>query len=275
MLPKACEWPPGEAELRELYWEKNLPLSKIGHLYNRRPSQILQVMKAYSIRRRTISESMTRFPKAPFSGNDEEKAYLLGLRAGDLYVAAHGRCLRATVSSTHPSMIELMNQLFGRYGRVVRRPKLIRKWQLFEWESYVYLDSSFEFMHRKPDELTEPFLDFFAGFFDVEGCIVIKRQNKSKSTNCSLELANNNLPLLRLCGDRLRSLGYHATIPPRPYHTKGEFVGLGRYNRDCWRLGISRKAEVIALLSSLNLVLKERVDKRALALTNYNRLWQD
>jgi hypothetical protein len=160
---KERQWPPDKPELQGLYWDEKQSLSKIGRLYNKYPSQIHRLMKTYSIRMRTTSEAMTRFEKAPFSGNDEERAYLLGFRAGDLYVATHGRCLRATVSSTHPAMIELMKWLFGKYGRVVKSPKLIRKWMLFEWEVYVYLDSSFEFMLGKPEQLPEPFMGFLAG----------------------------------------------------------------------------------------------------------------
>ncbi len=172
-------------------------------------------------------------------------------------------------------MLDLMNQLFGEYGHVVRSPKLVRKSMLFEWEGYVYLDPSFEFMLRKPEAPHEPFLAFFAGFFDAEGCIIIKRQGESNTTNVSLEVANNNLPLLQLCRGRLSALGYHATIPCRPYHRQGEFVGLGRYNKDCWRLSISRRPEAIALLSSLNLQHRERVKKKALALRHHNSLWKD
>src|SRR5208283_700281 len=232
--------------------------SKIGLRYGKYPSQVQQLMEGYAIRRRSTSEAVTRFQKTAFSGDDEERAYLLGFRAGDLYVATHGRCLRATVSSTHPSMIELMSQLFRRYGRVVCSPKLIRKRMIFEWEVYAYLDSSFEFLLKKPEEPPENFMGFFAGFFDAEGCINIKRQSESRWTIVSLELANNNLPLLESCRARLSDLGYHATIPQEPYHRKGEFVGFGRYNRDCYRLSLTRRAEVISLLISLNLRHREK-----------------
>lgn len=232
-------------------------------------------MQALGVRGRTLPESMTKFPKAPFSGAPDDRAYPLGLRAGDLFATVHGRCIGATVSTTHPSMAGLINVLFDDYGHVIRRPKFLRKWNTFEWEVYVYLHPSFSFLRNKPGVIHEPFFAFLAGFFDAEGCINIKPQSGSKTTRISLELSNNNLPLLRLCAERLRSLGYSATIPPRPYHEVGEAVGLGPYNKACWRLSISRRADAISLLSSLKLRHEEKVRKKTMALQSHNRLWCD
>lgn len=223
----------------------------------------------------TRVSSSTRPLRVHFSGTDRDRAYIQGLRAGDLYVVGRGNCIRVTVSSTHPAMLALMDRLFGKYGRVLVRPKFIRKWMNFEWESDVYLDSSFNFMLRKPEFIPEPFMDFFAGFFDAEGCITIKRQSGSCTTNISLELANNNLPLLELCRDRLCGLGYHAGICPKPYHRAGDFVGFGRYNKDCYRLGLYRRGEVNSLLSSLDFQHDERKRKKALALACSNNTWED
>jgi hypothetical protein len=52
-------------------------------------------------------KAVTKFQKTPFDGNEEDKAYLLGLARGDLNVARHGRTIRVKTSSTHPAMIDL------------------------------------------------------------------------------------------------------------------------------------------------------------------------
>lgn len=218
---------------------------------------------------------MERYPKAPFSGDPEERAYLLGLRAGDIYSCMHGRSIRATVSTTHPAMIQLVRDLFGRYGHVTQSPKFLRKWNQYEWEVYTYLHSSFVFMLQKPNFIAEPFLSFLAGFFDAEGHIEVFKQKGSSTVGIRMDVSSCDVSLLRIIDAKLHAFGYNSHMSTGPLRLKGESVGYGPYGADFWRLSLSRNAEVARLLRTLPLRHSEKVQKRDLAIRYSGRQWSE
>jgi len=58
-----------------------------------------------------------KYPRKPFSGNEKEKAYLLGLRAGDIYAQQRTpNTVEVTTATTHPAMIDLFYDIFDKYG---------------------------------------------------------------------------------------------------------------------------------------------------------------
>lgn len=268
-------WPPQKQSLEELYWRRRLSLKQIGVIFGKDSSSVLQLLKQYKIRTRDLSEAMTKYPKRPSSGNLEAKSYLLGPRAGDLYAARHGKSIRVTVSTTHPAMIELIRNVFERYGRVVVAPKFLQKWNQFEWEVYNYLHPSFGFLLERPAIVVGRFLSFLAGFFDAKGAISIGKQHRSRTTRVSLEVCSGDHDLLCSILTQLRRLGYHPCLPEKPARRKGEIKGYGPYNADFWRLSINRKEEVLKLLSSLPIRHKEKTMKRELAIECHPSSWND
>lgn len=268
------DWPPDKETLRNLYWKKRLSIQKIRNLYGKGSGTVQDLMRSQGVKTRTLSQAMTRYMTKPFSGDANERAYLLGFRVGDLFATRHGHNVRAKVSTTHPAMIELFRKLFARYSHVTVSPKKLRKWNLYEWEVYSYLHPSFEFLRLKPSKLDGPFLSLFAGFFDAEGCICIKKASKSRSTRVTLEVANNNLGFLKFYKRGLDKLGYSPTISPSPYHEKGQVIGFGKYNRDLWRLSMMRNTEVMGLLSLLPIQHREKIWKRELANLCYDKPWK-
>lgn len=206
---------------------------------------------------------MARYAKRPFSGNPDDRAYLLGLRSGGLYADRHGRSIRVTVSTTHPAMLELMKDIFGKYARVVLIPKFIRRRKQFEWEVYSYLHSSFEFLLAKTTGTNDSFLSFLAGFFDAEGSVSIKRGSSPNTTRVVVEVSSTNLGLSRFLNDQLHKLGYHPYFPPKPTRREGDVVGCGPYTRDfSWRLSINGTREAVELLSSLPIRHREKTLKK-------------
>lgn len=272
--PKS-KWPPSNDVLEELYWAKRFSLKQVGELFGKDAKSIWRLMRKKSIRTRSVSEAMTKYAKWSFSGDSDEKAYLLGLRAGDLYVRRHGGSIRATVSTTHPAMIELIKQVFGKYARVVVAPKFLKKWNQFEWEVYSLLHSSFEFLLTKRVQANESFLSFLAGFFDAEGSISIRRQSGSTRTRVVLEISSNNLRLLRFFYVKLRRLGYHPNLPSKPARSKGDMIGYGPYTKNLWRLSVTRTDEAVKLLSSLPIKHKEKVLKKEIAIQCHDKPWKD
>jgi len=220
-------------------------------------------------------EAMTWYDKNPFSGELDERAYLLGLRAGDLYVRKHGRSVKITVSTTHPAMIEPMQEVFGKYARVVLTPKFIRKWKQLKWEVYSLLHPSFEFFLTKTIGTNESFLSFFAGFFDAEGSISIRRQSRSTTTRIVMEVSSNDLGLLTFFDDQLRKLGYNPCFPSKLAHMVGDVVGYGPYTQNFWRLYVNRTKEAVKLLSSLPIKHREKMLKRELAIQYHSKPWKD
>jgi hypothetical protein len=89
--------------------------------------------------------AVTKHEKRPFVGGLLERAYLIGFRYGDLHVVRHGRAVRARVSTTHPAMVQLFFDLFGKYGPIYKYPSRSSLTE-FEWSLDCDLDPSFEFM---------------------------------------------------------------------------------------------------------------------------------
>lgn len=261
--------------LDELYWARRFSLKQVGAFFGKDAKSVWRLMKKKGVRTRSISEAMTRYAKRPFLEDPDEKAYLLGLRAGDLYVRKHGGSIRATVSTTHPAMVELIRRVFEKYARVVVIPKFLKKWNQFEWEVYSLLHSSFEFLLTKGVEANESFLSFLAGFFDAEGSISIRKQPGSTRSRVVLEISSNDLRLLKFFHVQLRKLGYHPNLPSKPARTKGEIIGYGPYTQSFWRLSITRTCEALKLLSYLPIKHKEKVLKRELAIQCHGKPWKD
>lgn len=89
-----------------------------------------------------------KYPRSPFSGDEGEKAYLLGLRAGDLYAQQRTpNTVEVTTATTHPAMIDLFHDVFGKYGHCNKYPR--RSNMGYEWALYCGLDTSFGFLKNK------------------------------------------------------------------------------------------------------------------------------
>jgi len=56
--------------------------------------------------------AVTKYARKPFAGDIWEKAYLMGLRYGDLNAVRHGRAIRIRVSTTHRAMANLFESNF-------------------------------------------------------------------------------------------------------------------------------------------------------------------
>jgi hypothetical protein len=158
-------------------------------------------------------KATTKYRREPFSGDAVERAYLMGLRYGDLHVVRHGRAVRVRVSTTHPAMAELFESLFSPYGHVSRCP---RKAKLvdYEWTLECDLDGSFVFLLNKPsisvlEKLTnDEFLGLLAGIFDAEGSVYLHK--KRKWYDPEVAIVNADGPLIDLLFSRLRRLGFDA-----------------------------------------------------------------
>jgi hypothetical protein len=135
--------------------------------------------------------AVTKYERKPFSNDKVEKAYLMGMRYGDLHVVRHGRAIRVRVSTTHPAMAELFESVFSPYGYVHRYPREA-KLVGYEWTLECDLDSSFEFLLQKASVLEpqlmpeQEFVAFLAGLFDAEGSIYLHKKLKWHNPEASI-----------------------------------------------------------------------------------------
>ena len=212
-------------------------------------------------------EAVTKHPRNPFSGDADERAYLVGFRVGDLDVVRHGRAVRVRTGTTHPKMAELFQQLFGRYGYVHAYARLA-KWTGFEWNLEADLDGTFEFLLLgksgvPPEFAAKPhlFYSFLAGFFDAEGSIYPHR--KKWGTSFEIHISNVNFQLLTSIFRCLQRMNYDPKLELQ--NQQPERLGYHQLGT-IWRIRLWRHKEVARFLMELPLKHGERTAKKELAL---------
>ncbi len=212
-------------------------------------------------------QAVTKYERRPFLGDDVEKAYLAGLRYGDLHVVRHGRAIRVRVSTTHPAMASLFKSLFSPYGFVHEYPR-VANLMGFEWTMECDLDPSFEFLLRKltiPELASlrsEEFLAFISGVSDAEGSIYLHRKKSGRGSEFSI--SNKDHALLSIIKKHLEERGFHPSLEMKTqnsmrlgYRAEGEIEVLQLY----------RQEEVCGLLESLPLRHPEKVAKKSVVLS--------
>jgi intein-encoded DNA endonuclease-like protein len=210
--------------------------------------------------------AVTKHERKRFQGDSIEKAYMMGLRYGDLDAVRHGRAVRVRVSTTHPAMAELFESLFSPYGFVHRFPREA-EFTGYEWSLECDLDDSFEFLLQKPsicelDRLTfQEFLSFLAGFFDAEGSVFLHR--KSSGLAPELNIANTDKEVLNLISQRLASIEILSSLTSWDQRTKKQqFKSVSLL----WKLNVWRFECVNRLLAQLALRHPEKTAKKRIAL---------
>ena len=260
-------------ELEKLYWQQKLTLSQIGRMFSVTYPTVIYWMKKRGIHTRGIRKYHTK----PFDGNELEKAYLMGLRLGDLNVQLHRRQILTRTSTSHPNMLELFRGTFQKYSHVHQFPMFHpKKKPHFDWQIYALLDKSFEFMLDKaiPNEITADetmFYAFLVGYTDAEGCILIT-PNKD-GVRLYLNIASEDSKTMSIIAAKLKEAGYHLTL--RIAAKRGESYGR-KYNNDYWELRIATKVDVVKLLERLEFRHREKNKWKELVLKMYKvKKWSE
>ena len=199
---------------------------------------------------------------------------MLGLRHGDLSVSKPWKeVVRVSTSTTHPAMVELFRSLFESYGHVYQHPRYRKETDTYEWNVQAILDASFDFL-QSPIESSSAWisagrtttLSYLAGLFDAEGSIGIYPAKKRTSLN--VIYYNTNLALLGFVRRSLLSFGFR---PLEPYLDKKKGFRSPGYKiemkKDYWRVMLCRFEECQAFLGVLPVRHKEKVAKKAIALS--------
>jgi len=225
---------------------------------------------------RKIASAKTKYPKIPFSGNLNEKAYMLGLRSGDITAYRKGYLIRVSTGSTHQAQIKMFKEIFGKYTHTytgIVKNNLSGK----EWMIHCDLHNSFSFLIKKPLSIPdwiskndENFYSFLTGYADSEGCWVIRKKNKN-SISQEFHIATCDRTILQQIKSKLEGLGFN----PKLYFRgeKGTISSTGiKHNFDSYDLNIHRKREVITLARTLLQFShhEEKIQKMKLVLETEN-----
>ncbi len=196
------------------------------------------------------------YPRKDFNGNLIEKAHLIGFRIGDLrarktYKNSKTICLAC--SSTIPEQIELINNLFKRYGKVWIKESKDGKITHTE----AYLNESFNFLLSKeaPNWIFKNkkyFFSFLAGFIDAEGHIGI--YNKM----ARFSLGNYDSLLLLTIYKKLNEYDIECNKPFSD-NRKGKSTNQGyRYKHNYWNLRVHKKSELLKLFKEIKPYIKHK-----------------
>lgn len=221
-----------------------------------------------------IREKRRKYERKPFDGTDEGKAYLMGLRQGDLSVSRPWNgVVRVSTSTTHPAMANLFRQLFEPYGHVYQHPRYKKDTGTYEWNLSANLDASFDFLLMEKEACWEwvqrrksTILFYLAGILDAEGSIGI--WSNGKGTALQVVVYNTNIDLLRFVFSMISELGYK---PLGPYLDKRKGTITSKYKiprrKDYWKIALANFAEVQSLLGELPIRHPEKIERKKLALT--------
>ncbi len=225
-------------------------------------------------RLKAIREKRRKYERLPFDGTDEDRAYLLGLRHGDLSVSKPWRgAVRVSTSTTHPAMVELFSAMFSPYGHVYLHPRYKKDTNSYGWNLQTILDSSFEFLLQDfahVSDLIEPqqstLFSYLSGLLDAEGSILVTRDLRGKVV-IFLDYYNSNKSLLEWIERQIRKAGYYTSL--RINKRKGTLTKkYGIIHRtDYWQLSIFSKHHIRDLLARLHPRHPEKVKRMEIALS--------
>jgi transcriptional regulator with XRE-family HTH domain len=268
--------------LEELYLKKKLSTEKIAKLLGiRSHSSVLMKLMKYGIPRRTLSEIRTKYQKIPFSGALIEKAYIIGLRAGDLSAEKNHNMIRVATASTHLAQIEMFNEIFGKYTHV--HAYLTNNESGSEIRVYCDLDKSFDFILKKPETIprwilkdNKLFFAFLAGYMDAEGSWNILKNGKN-SVRFTFRIATEDRNILEQIKRKLKRLGFNAFLYLDT--PKGSIKGKYKceYTKDLYALWITSKTGILKLIKEL-LPLShhsEKIRKMKLILEAEDKKWSE
>jgi hypothetical protein len=237
-------------ELYTLYFEKQLTFAEIAQQFGCNPVTVHKRLKACGFQARPSGGFAFEYPKKDFDGNLDEKAYLIGLRLGDLHVEKGNWAIRIRCTSTHQEQINLIHDLFAAYGGVWVSKPLARRGVGIT----VHLNRSFDFLLPQDDTINEWILSddnlfaaFWVGYVDAEGSFIVSRGR------AHFKVDSGDRGILYQAWARLGDLGI--VFPePRLIRPAGTWIKQFQLasHRDLWRLATERKETLLRLCSILS-----------------------
>lgn len=230
--------------LRRLYLVEHQSSRKIAKIYKCAYSTIDRYIRRYGFPVKTLSAAHITTKRKDFNGSVLDKAYLIGLRIGDLRVRKiykNSETIQIDSASTRMDMIYHVSKLFKPYGRVwLGNPTILNKVQV-----ECSVNKSFEFLLPKYEAFPpwtiqnrRRFLSILAGFIDAEGCFSISGKDRG-----FFSLGNYNTRILKQISVLLDEFKIHYRYnlgSKAGYISKEGYVQKGDY----WILQIDRKYDL-------------------------------
>jgi len=271
-------------EFTKLFLVKILPenqINEIIEMYTKRKNSIKKIERTLKINRRIISRVLrenkvaiiekekamllanTKHRKIPFSGNENEKAYIVGLVEGDLHARKKSKyTLRLTTGTTHRDFLELIKSIFAKYGPVYCYP--VKQKEEYRWNISVEIDlNSFSYLLKRKEYLNkvcrDSFIYLMAGLIDSDGSIIVRKTEKY--FQYVIRFFSQNRTLLGGIKNKLQMLGYspHIYINSKKGKIKVSKHSIMVSNKDDLCLELSCKREVVKLLRILPINHPEKI----------------
>jgi hypothetical protein len=256
-------------------------MRKIAKTLNTTYNTIWKKMKKFNIKTRSPSEARMKYLKKQFSNDLQEKAYLIGLRCGDIHACRASNQIRVTTSTTHFAQIEMFRKVFEKYSKVNFYPAFNEKVGR-EIVVYCFLNKSFNFLLNKPKRIPnwilrnkEYFFAFLSGYIDCEGYWQIYPRKTTGRTCARLRVATEDKTILNQLHKKLRLLGFNSRF--RLTRRKGFLATFGKARKDMYEISINSMRDVLELAKIL---LKfsshwEKIWKMKFIIENYNKPYQE
>jgi len=220
---------------------------------------------------------MLKYTKVPFDNNENEKAYMLGLRAGDFYSKWDHNLIVIGTTTTKNELIELFQQTFSPFGQVIVRKRKQTYKSKTIFQIYCYLDKTFKFLVEKP--LCIPkwilknknyFLAFLGGYTDCEGCFFANKNVNCNTFSFGLSISSGDYKILLQAQHKLLEFGFNFTF--RLKTLKGTLTQFGRICKDIYELKLLRKKQIIPFFILMVPFLRheEKINKANVITTQLN-----
>jgi predicted HTH domain antitoxin len=267
--------------LEKLYWKKKLSMPRIAKLLKTTYNTIWHKMKKYGIKIRSISEAKLKYIKIPFSGNLIEKAYLLGLRAGDISAKLDGKQVTVITGTTHFSQVQMFKKVFEKYSPVKFYEASIKDGRK-AWIVYCRLHPSFKFLLKKPNYIPVQilkndrlFFSFLAGYADSEGCWNIYKQKDSKKARGRFQIISGDKTILKQLTQKLKKIGFKPLFGLS--RKSGHKCKVGVSNLDMYYLSLNHQKDVLKLSKILIKYSKhpEKIWKMKFIMKNQGKNWEE
>jgi hypothetical protein len=247
-------------ELISLYYKQKKSKYEIGRIYNCSFKTVLNRMREYGMKPLSRSIIQSKYLKKNFTGDECEKAYIIGFRLGDLNVyqtAKHSEVIIVRCHTTKKEQLGLIKKLFSKYGRASiggnnkKGSKYIN----------CFLNKSFVFLLPKEDKVENWITknpsysnNFVAGYIDAEANIGVydgraRFKIDSYDKNIIFWIYNWLLRNNIFCPKPLR-IGKKGQVYDKELKYK--------YNEDLWRIRVSDKNSLCKLLLIIKPLLRHK-----------------
>lgn len=266
--------------LEDLYISQQKSTIQMEQILGVPHGSIYSLLKKNGIPTRSLGEATSigkiRFPKKQFDNKSLIKAYMLGLRCGDISASRNRRQIMVSCTTTHPAQIEMIRNAFGNYGREYLLPYVYRGRP--RWFIAFLLHNTFNFLLKKPEEIPDwilkdnrPFWAFLTGYMDSDGSWKIEKANKN-NLRFRFKLATYERQVLMQIKRKLEAFNlYTCFFLDRK---KGQKTNYGSYHRNLYALRINQRNDVLRLVRFLMPYSKhtEKIRKMSLILEIKNEM---